>query len=357
MRLALRENETVNELSWTAQLEASAREKLPAATYDFVAAGAGLESTLAANSAHWRERAIVPGVLRGVARADTSTRVPGANLASPVILAPAGRQRALHPEGERASARAAHASGSVFTLATSATTDLHDLAEVASSCWLQLYVSTDREWTELVVTEAERVGFGQILVTVDRATEAHRPRSARHGGLGPLPEGVHVTSHRGDGSTRPNEPGQWDPTLGWDDIAWLQSITSVPVGVKGVLNADDASRAVDVGVSTVVVSNHGGRQIDGSISTAHALPRIVDIVGDSVTVLVDGGIRSGGDVFRALAMGASAVLVGRPYLWALALDGQNGVQDVLARLTDELREVMTLSGCATVADITRDFIE
>ena len=347
----------MEELSWIDDLARAARGKLPAATYDFVAAGAGLERTVLDNRAHWAEHAIVPRVLRGVAAADTSTSIPGAEIRSPILLAPAGRQRALHPDGEVASARAAHEFGSIFTLATSATTDLHDLASVASSCWLQLYVSTDRAWTELVVTEAEKVGFGQVIVTVDRAREARRPRSARHGGLGTLPPGVDVTSHRGDGSTRSNEPGEWDPNLRWADIEWIRSLTSIPVGVKGVLHADDARRAEDAGVSTIIVSNHGGRQIDGAISTARALPRIVDAVSDDVAVLVDGGIRSGGDVFRALAMGARAVLVGRPYLWALAVDGQHGVRNLLKQLTDELCEVMTLSGCATLADITRDAVD
>lgn len=338
-------------------LALAARAKLPEATYDFVAAGAGMERTVADNQAHWAELAIVPRVLRGVVTADTATSLPGAEVRSPILLAPAGRQRALHPEGEVASARAAHEVGTIFTLATSATTDLHDLASVASSCWLQLYVSTDRDWTEFVVAEAEKVGFGQIIVTVDRAREAHRPRSARHGGLGALPPGVAVTSHRGDGSSRSSEPGEWDPSLGWADIEWIRSLTSLPVGLKGVLHADDARRAVDAGVSTIIVSNHGGRQIDGGISTARALPQIVDAVGDDAAVLVDGGIRSGGDVFRALAMGARTVLVGRPYLWALAVDGQRGVQNVLNQLTDELREVMTLSGCGTLADISRDALD
>jgi 4-hydroxymandelate oxidase len=347
----------VEELSWMDDLAFAARDKLPEATYDFVAAGAGLERTVLDNRAHWAELAIVPRALRGVAAADTATSIPGAEVRSPILLAPAGRQRALHREGEVASARAAHEFGSIFTLATSATTDLHDLASVASSCWLQLYVSTDRDWTELVVTEAEKVGFGQIIVTVDRAREAHRPRSARHGGLGGLPPGVEVTSHRGDGSTRSSEPGEWDPTLSWADIEWIRSLTSIPIGVKGVLRADDARRAEDAGVSTIIVSNHGGRQIDGAISTARALPRIVDAVSNDIAVLVDGGIRSGGDVFRALAMGARAVLVGRPYLWALAVDGQQGVWNVLKRLTDELCEVMTLSGCGTLADITRDAVD
>ena len=339
-------------------LALAAREKLPEAAYDFVAAGAGLERTLVDNRAHWAEQVIVPKVLRGVATADTATSIPGAEIRSPILLAPAGRQRALHLEGEVASAQAAHEFGSIFTLATSATTDLHDLASVASSCWLQLYVSTDREWTELVVTEAEKVGFGQVIVTVDRAREAHRPRSARHGGLGALPPGVEVTSHRGDGSTRSNEPGEWDPNLCWEDIEWIRSLTSIPVGVKGACFAPTmhAGRWMR-GYRTIIVSNHGGRQIDGAISTARALPRVVDAVSDDVAVLVDGGIRSGGDVFRALAMGARAVLIGRPYLWALAVDGQPGVWNLLDRLTGELREVMTLSGCRTVADITRDMVD
>jgi 4-hydroxymandelate oxidase len=338
-------------------LAEKARKRLPASTYDFVAAGAGDERTLVANEAAWRAYEVLPHVVAGTGRADTTTTILGREVRTPILLAPAGRQRALHPDGEMAAAAAARDAGSIYCLATSATTDLHDIVTVGARTWLQLYVSTDRDWTSMVVSEAQAHGFEQIVVTVDRPTEAYRPRSARHGGLGPLPAGVHVTSHRGDGSTRSSEPGVWDPSLSWADVSAMKEETSLPIAVKGVLRADDARRAVDAGVDAIVVSNHGGRQIDGSIPTARALPRVLDAVHGAVPVYVDGGIRSGGDVFRALALGADAALVGRPYLWALADGGQAGVLNLLGRMNAELAELMSLAGCGSIDDITPDLIE
>ncbi|MFC0678297.1 alpha-hydroxy acid oxidase [Lysobacter korlensis] len=338
----------------SAQFELEAKQVLPQKVFDFVMAGAGTERTVAANEAAWHQYEIVPRALGGVASADTSTQILGTSYSAPMVLAPAGRQRALHPDGEIAAASAAERFGTAYCLATSATTDLHDLR--SGHRWLQLYVSTDRAWTEGVVGGAASSGYELILVTVDRPTEAHRPRAARHGGLGPLPPGVHVTSHRGDGTTRSDDPGVWDPLIGWDDIRSLRSLTSVPIGVKGILRPDDALRAVDAGASTVVVSNHGGRQIDGAIATARALPAIVSAVNGQVPVLVDGGIRTGGDIFRALALGARATLIGRPYLWALASGGAPAVKALLSQLREELREVMALSGCAALGDITPDLV-
>jgi isopentenyl diphosphate isomerase/L-lactate dehydrogenase-like FMN-dependent dehydrogenase len=222
--------------------------------------------------------------------------------------------------------------------------------------WQQLYVSTDRDWTRLILDEAARLEFGQVLITVDRPTEAYRPRSVRHGGMGPLPDGVHVTSHRGDGSTRSSEPGVWDADLDWASVAQLIDRAALPVGVKGVLRGDDARRAVDAGVSSIVVSNHGGRQIDGVVSSADALVEVVAAVEGAVPVLVDGGIGSDADVFCALALGASAVLVGRPYLWALATEGQSGVENVIETLTTELAEVMSLAGATNLKEISDDLL-
>lgn len=334
------------------QWEARARDVLPEPTADFIAAGAGSESSLAGNLDAWRGLDLVPRVLRGVAEVSTRLRIGDDEIAAPILLAPAGRQRALHPEGELAVARAAREFGTITTLATSATADLHDVAGTGAMVWQQLYVSTDRDWTSAVIAEAARAGIRQIVVTVDRPREAHRPRSARHGGMGTLPDGVAVTSHRGDGSTRSSEPGVWDAALEWGDIARIVGESKIPVAVKGILHPDDARRALDAGVAGIVVSNHGGRQLDGVVPTARVLPGIVAAVDGAVPVDVDGGIRTGGDVFRALALGARAVLIGRQYLWALAAAGQPGVESVLDTMTRELAEVMALCGAASPADIT-----
>ncbi|MEU0481578.1 alpha-hydroxy acid oxidase [Streptosporangium sp. NPDC006013] len=338
------------------ELERRARQKLPEPVFDFIAAGAGGESSLRTNEFAWSAWSLVPRALRGVERASTNTALQGTEVASPILLAPAGRQRAIAPDGELAAARAAASFGTIFNLATSATTDLHDVARTGAPLWQQLYVSRDRDWTWMILEEAARVGFSQIVVTVDRPREAFRPRSARHGGLELLPPGAEITSHRGDGSTRSSGPGNWDSQLSWSDIDEIVRRSRIPVAVKGIVHPDDARSAVDAGVSAIVVSNHGGRQIDGVIPTAVALPEIAQAVNGSIPVYVDGGIRSGGDVFRALALGASAALIGRPYLWALASGGSAGVEQLLNSLSDELAEVMTLMGCETVSDIRAEHV-
>ncbi len=331
----------------------AAERSLPPATWDFVGAGAGRETTVTGNEAAWDRWWLRPRMMVDVGTVSTATTLLGGPLDTPVLLGPAGRQRALHSDGEEAVAAAAGAAGTVFCLATSATTDLHELADLPGRRWLQLYVSEDRDHTRRVVANAAAAGYERIVLTLDRPVEGHRPRSRRHGTLGPLPAGAAVTTHLGDGSTRAHVASRWDRSLTWADLDWLTAL-GLPLTVKGVLRADDAARAVNHGADSVIVSNHGGRQLEGTVPTAVALPEVVAAV--DVPVLVDGGIRTGGAVFRALALGATAVLVGRPYLWALAAAGESGVRAVLDILTRELRDTMTLAGCPTIADITRDLV-
>ncbi|HZE38628.1 MAG TPA: alpha-hydroxy acid oxidase [Stackebrandtia sp.] len=330
-----------------------AEHKLPPATWDFLSAGAGTESTIRDNQAAWQRWWLRPRVLRDMSRVDTRAEVLGGEVAAPILLAPVGRQRAFHPDGEEASAAAAAAADTVYCLATSATTDLHALAGRPGRRWLQLYVSEDRELTRQVVANAAAGGYERVVVTLDRPVEATRPRSRRHRTLGPLPDGAAVTTHLGDGSTREHRPGRWDRALTWSDLDWLAEL-GLPLTAKGILNGEDALRCLDHGVDSVIVSNHGGRQLDGAVPTAVALTEVIDAVDGRAPVLVDGGIRTGGQAFRALALGVRAVLIGRPYVWGLAADGERGVGRVLDTLIAELRETMTLSGCAAIADITAE---
>ena len=334
--------------------EREARGRLTAAVYDYVAAGAGDELTVRDNVEAWRRLALAPRALARPVAVDTSVELLGARLAVPILLAPIAAQRLLHPEGELASARAAGAAGTVFCLSTRATADLGEVAEAATGpLWFQLYSGPDRELTDRILRRLAPAGYRCVVLTVDLPVPGEREREFRHGPI-PLPEGVGIADHVG-GVEPWSKPavGGWRATIVWQDIAWVAEQSGLPVAVKGVMTAEDASLAVEHGASAIVVSNHGGRQLDGCPPTAAALAGVVDAVAGAVPVIVDGGIRSGADVLRAVATGADAVLVGRPYAWALACAGQQGVGEVLASLRDELQDAIALVGCATIAEITR----
>ena len=339
------------------KLREQARELLPESAFDYYDGGAGDEQTIADNEAAWRALWIRPRAMVDVSGADASCTLLGERLALPILLAPMAAQRLLHPDGELASARAAGAAGTVYCLSSRATTDLAEVAAAASGpLWFQLYVAGDRERSAQVLARAAEHGFGAVLLTIDMPVPGRRERELRHGDA-PLPEGVALTSHLGHVLAEETKPvGGWDATLTWADIAWVHECSGLPVLVKGVLTAEDAREAIAAGVDGIVVSNHGGRQIDGCVPTAVALPEVVAAVGGRVPVLVDGGIRDGGDVLRALALGADAVLVGRPYGWGLATGGEAGVRAVLEALGADLLRLMALTGCATLGDIGPDRI-
>ena len=332
----------------------NARTRLSEPVYDYFAGGAGDEQTLSDNERAWRALWLVPRMLTGVGAADTSVELLGTRLATPIILAPAAAQRLLHPDGEPGAARAAAAAGTVAILSTRATADLAEVAAAAPGGhrWFQLYVGPDRDVVAAQLRRAREHGYEQIVLTVDLPVAGRRDRELRHGDV-PFPPGVTLATHTGVAADAAAKPpvGGWR-ALGWDDIAWVREVGGLPVMVKGILHAADAALAVEAGASAIVVSNHGGRQLDGCLPTAVALPDVVAAVDGAVPVLVDGGIRDGGDVARALALGASAVLIGRPYLWGLAVDGEAGVAAVLAALTADTARAMALLGAATVADLT-----
>jgi 4-hydroxymandelate oxidase len=334
------------------KLEARARELLDVAHYDYFAGGAGDEQTIAENAAAWRKVWIRPRVMVDVSAVDTSCELLGRRLALPVLLAPMAAQRLLHPDGEPGAARAAGAAGTVYCLSTRATADLAEVAAAASGpLWFQLYVDRDRERTEQVLARVAEHGFDAVLLTVDLPVGGRRERERRHLDV-PFPDGVALASHLGEELERHHTAvGGWDATLRWEDIAWLRDVSGLPVIVKGILCAEDADAACDAGADAIVVSNHGGRQVDGCVPTAVALREVAAAVGGRVPVLVDGGIRDGADVLRALALGADAVLIGRPYAWGLACGGADGVREVLDAFGEDLRVALALAGCPALAAV------
>ncbi|MEA2219888.1 MAG: 4-hydroxymandelate oxidase [Solirubrobacteraceae bacterium] len=334
------------------ELEARARELLDVAHYDYFAGGAGDEQTLAENAAAWRKVWIRPRVMVDVSVIDTSCTLLGRRLELPVLLAPMAAQRLLHADGEPGAARAAGAAGTVYCLSTRATADLAEVAAAATGpLWFQLYVDRDRERTERVLARVAEHGFAAVLLTVDLPVGGRRERERRHLDV-PFPDGVALVSHLGhDLERRHSAIGGWDAALEWKDVAWIRDASGLPVIVKGVLCAEDADAALDAGADAIVVSNHGGRQVDGCVPTAVALREVAAAVAGRAPVLVDGAIRDGADVLRALALGADAVLVGRPYAWGLATGGEAGVRRVLDAFADDLRRTLALAGCPTLAAI------
>jgi 4-hydroxymandelate oxidase len=304
-------------------------------------------------------------VLVDVAERDTRTTVLGEELPSPVILAPTAMHKLAHPEGEEATARAAAAQGTLMTLSSVSTIALEDVAAAAPGAprWFQLYCYAERAVTEMLVKRAYAAGYTALVVTVDVPYLGRRERDFRNAFM--LPEGIRLanfdnppSAEAGEGKSVLNQfvATLQTPTLSWDDLEWLRSLAPIPMILKGVVRADDAATAAERGVEGVWVSNHGGRQLDGAIATADALPEIVDAVKGRSAIIVDGGVRRGTDVVKAIAMGADAVAIGRPQLWGLAADGENGVRRVLQMMQDEFLLAMALCGCRNIGEITPDLL-
>ncbi|MBU0829819.1 MAG: alpha-hydroxy-acid oxidizing protein [Gammaproteobacteria bacterium] len=343
--------------------EALARQHLDDNAWAYFSGGAGDEITLRANRSAWDALPLWPRVLQPLSGGHTRVDLLGRTLAHPILLAPVAFQRLAHPDGELAMAYAAAALGAGIVLSTQASVSLEAVAQAVKPdpgrgpLWFQLYLQHDRGFTQTLAQRAESAGYEALVLTVDAPTSGVRDRERRAGfrlppGIGPVnlaglptPPSPHL---------QPGQSALFDGLLQhaptWDDIAWLQSITRLPVLLKGVLHPADARHAVSLGVAGLIISNHGGRTLDTSPSTASVLPRVADAVAGAVPVLVDGGIRRGTDVLKAMALGASAVLVGRPVVWGLANAGASGVAHVLRLLRDELEIAMALTGCATLAD-------
>jgi lactate 2-monooxygenase len=344
-----------------AELERRAEEAMKEGVANYVFAGAGAEDTMRANREALDRRRIVPRMLRDVANRDLSTTVLGTEMPAPLMLAPIGVQRGVHEEGELATARAAAALGVPMIASTASAYTLEEIAEAGGEAprWFQLYWPSERELLESFVSRAEAAGYGAIVVTVDTFIPGWKPRDLQQAWL-PFLEGMGNANYFQDPVFRasleqtPEEDqgaatGRYlgvlaNPSLTWDDVEGLRELTSLPILVKGIQHLDDAREAARRGLDGIVVSNHGGRQVDGALGSLDALGPIAEALGDELTILFDSGIRGGADVIKALALGADAVCLGRPYLWGLTLEGQAGVETVLKMVLGELDLTMALCG-------------
>lgn len=344
-------------------LETIAQGRMDHMSWEYVMGAAADEISLRWNREAYDRIRLDPRVLRDVGAVDTRVNVLGLDLPHPILLAPAALHKLAHPEGELATARGAEAGGALMTLSTLSSVTLEDVARTtAGPLWFQLYVQKDQGYTKELVQRAEAAGYRALVITVDTPVDGARYRQQRvkfH-----LPPGVEMANLRGlaeeTGKKLDTEHGTFQnilpKRLTWKEVEWLQSLTKLPVLIKGVLNAEDALLARKQGLAGVLVSNHGARNLDTVPATIDALPRIADAVGGELTVLVDGGVRRGTDVLKALALGAKAVLVGRPIFHGLSAAGADGVARMLAMLRNELEMAMALTGRAKIAEIDRSVL-
>jgi 4-hydroxymandelate oxidase len=348
------------------EFETLARAKLSKMVYDYYAGGANDQMTLADNRAAFNRLRLRPRMLVGTEQRSMKTTILGEDMPSPVLLAPMAFMALAHPDGELAVARAASQRGLRMIVSTMGTYAMDEIAAVSSiPHWFQLYVYQNRAATQQLVETAEACGYRALVLTVDTPLLGRREddvRNAFH-----LPKGYtaknlanvqlgHIRPTEGEHGLAAYAASMERVNLTWTDVNWLRSITKMPVLLKGILRADDAKRALDHGAAGIIVSNHGGRQLDTAVAALDALPEVARAVNGTVDVLLDGGVRRGTDVLKALALGAQGVLLGRPVLWGLTVNGQAGVGQVLDMLLAEFDLAMALSGCRSIAEITPDLI-
>jgi len=351
------------------ELESKALELLSPEAHGYVSGGAGQERTMQSNLASFDHWQIVPRMMRDVKNRNLSVELLGTKLNSPVMVAPIGVQGIIHADGELATARAAREVGVPYITSTVSSFPLEQVAEALgdSPRWFQLYWPSDNGVTESLLHRAEAAGYSALVVTLDTRMLAWRERDLQQAYL-PFLTGLGLVNYFSDPAFRqgldkpPEEDGEsavlkWmslysDLSHTWDDIKFLRSCTKLPIVLKGILHPQDAKRALDLGVDGIIVSNHGGRQVDGSVAALDCLPEVIDMVADQIPVLFDSGIRRGADALKALALGATCVLLGRPLMWGLAIEGQAGVEEVLRRFLAELDLTMALCGCASLSDLT-----
>jgi lactate 2-monooxygenase len=351
--------------------EARAAETLEPGPFDYIAGGAGSESTMRANLEAFERRRLRPRMLTGNSERDISVEVLGTKSPAPFLLAPIGVLSIANSEGELAVARAAAATGVPIVLSSAASHSIEEVAEIDPPRWFQLYWVNDRDVTVSLVERAEAAGYGALVVTLDTLSLGWRDRDLRKSYL-PFLGGEGCAQFFSDPvfRSRLERPPEEDPIaaavamlgmfpnlgLNWDDLMWLRARTQLPLLVKGVLTGEDAVRARDCGVDGIVVSNHGGRQVDGAIAALDALEEVREAVGPEITVLMDSGIRRGPDVLKALALGADAVLLGRPYAYGLAVGGQDGVEAVIRHLMAETDLTLALAGGTQASDLDSSWI-
>jgi lactate 2-monooxygenase len=353
-------------------LEAAARAKLSPEAFAYIAGGAGREATMAANLAAFGRRPIVPRMLRDVSQRSLATSVLGKPCPHPILAAPIGVQELAHPDADLATARACASLDVPFVISNQASHPMEAIGAAMGTKprWFQLYWSKSDELVASLIRRAEACGCDAIVVTLDTTLLGWRTRDLDLGYL-PFLEGKGIAQYTSDpvftamlGDKAGNRHAASllfmatysNPSITWERLAFLRQHTSLPILLKGINHVDDARAAVEAGVDGIIVSNHGGRQVDGAIAALDALDTVAHAVGGRISILFDSGIRSGADVFKALALGAKAVLVGRPYIYGLALDGQAGVASVLQNMLAELDLTMGLAGCTTIADIGRHML-
>ncbi|MFC7479067.1 alpha-hydroxy acid oxidase [Luedemannella flava] len=349
--------DSIEEFRCVADLERAAAAALPVDIWDFVAGGSGAELTLAANRDALNRVQLVPRLLRDVSRCTTDTVLLGQPARAPMAIAPIAYQRLVHPDGELAAARAARDAGVPFIASTLSSVSIEELAAVGGNLWFQLYWLRDTGHTMDLVRRAEEAGCTGIVLTVDVPWMGRRLRDVRNA-FG-LPEDVRAanfgelsTAHQrrsSQSAVAVHTSEAFSSAVTWASVDLLRARTALPLALKGILAPEDARQAVGAGVDAIVVSNHGGRQLDGAIPSIDALPAVVAAVDGAVEVLMDSGIRTGTDILKALALGASGVLIGRPLMWGLAMGGQAGAEQVLRLLAEELRDALGLAGCDSVA--------
>ncbi|KFW61608.1 Hydroxyacid oxidase 2 [Pygoscelis adeliae] len=335
--------------------EAYAKKYLPKIAWDFFAAGADDCSTRDENILAYKRIRFRPRMLRDVSVMDIRTKLLGTEISFPVGIAPTGFHQLAWPDGEKSTARAAKAMNTCYIASTYSTCTLEDISAAAPGGlrWFQLYIHRNRAVSQQLVQRAEALGFQGLVLTADLPYTGKRRDDVRNGFRLP----PHMTLKNLEGAFEVCKMSPLDPSVTWNDIYWLRSLTHLPIVIKGILTKEDAELAVRHGVQGIIVSNHGGRQLDGGPATIDALVEVVEAVQGRVEVYLDGGIRKGSDVLKALALGAKCVFIGRPALWGLAYKGEEGLQDVLRILQDEFRLSMALAGCASVSEIGQHLVQ
>ena len=337
------------------EYEQQAKLLLASEVYDYFAGAAQDEITLNKNTHCYSDLGLRPRVLTGSAAVDLSIDLLGIPLTTPIIAAPTAFHCLVQPEGELLSAKAISASNSLMIISMAATQSLSDIKnyvdrfQLQNNFWFQLYIQPDRNFTEYLVRQAEQAGCKALVVTVDSPTFGLRERDLANRFID-LPEGFVCKNMVYPGEKQPRNI-EFDASLSWQDITWLKTITDLPIVLKGIMHPDDALLALEHNIDAIICSNHGGRQLDTVPATIELLPDIAAAINQRIPIIIDGGIRRGTDIVKAIALGANAVAIGRPLIWGLAVDGEQGVKNVFQTLKDELNNALTLCGCRTIADI------